>query len=85
MKRSYIYVLVIVLTITLVTADYIMGKDLQKIIPIDEQYRPIENKTPEVKLATISGVINIKNEQNSDESIIYDYVLTIEGFLIKDK
>lgn len=78
MKRSYIYVLVIVLTIALVSADYLMGKDLQKITG-DEQYKAVDSKRPEVKLATVSGIISIKNEQNSDESIIYDYKLTIEG------
>lgn len=79
MKRSYIYVIVILLTITLVTADYIIGKDLAKIIPLDDEYRSLErNPGGAVKEASAVSNILIKNEQNSDDSIIYEYRVVIK-------
>lgn len=77
MKRSYIYIIVVLLTITLVASDYIIGKDLQKIIPLDEKYRTLE-ETSTVKEATILTTITIKNEQNTDEEIEYKYSIKAE-------
>ena len=61
MKRSYIYLIVVLLTITLVSADYIIGKDLSKIMPLDEQYKSIEAVDPASKEVTATAPITIKN------------------------
>ncbi len=77
MKRSYIYIIVILLTITLVSADFIIGKDLQQIVPLDDTYHTIDDNY--VKEASVVGSITIKNEQNSDEKITYEYTIKING------
>ena len=79
MKRSYIYLIVILLTVTLVSADYIIGKDLSKIMPLDEQYRSIESIDPTTKDANAVAPITIKNEQNSDKVYIYEYTLKVDN------
>ncbi len=75
MKRTYIYLIVALLSITIASADFIIGKDLQKIVPIDEQFRAIEETIPEetIEEAKVVTSIKIKNEQNSDEVITYKY------------
>ena len=78
MKRSYIYIIVVLLTISLVTADYIIGKDLKKIIPLDETYRTIEDDDL-VKEATVPTNLTIKNEQNTDDSITYKYSIKVKN------
>ena len=76
MKRSYIYMIVVLLTITLVSSDYIISKDLQNIIPLDEKYRTIENADA-TKEANVLTTITIKNEQNTDKNIVYKYNIEI--------
>ena len=76
MKRSYIYMIVVLLTITLVSSDYIISKDLQNIIPLDEKYRTVENADA-TKEANVLTTITIKNEQNTDKNIVYKYNIEI--------
>ena len=77
MKRTYIYLIAALLSVTIASADFLIGKDLQKIVPLDEQYRAIEDNTPEetVQEAKLVTTLKIKNEQNSDEVITYKYTI----------
>ncbi len=77
MKRSYIYVIVILLTITLVSTDYYIGKDLQNVYPLDVNYNTIEDDY--VKEAGVVGTFTIVNEQNSLETLDYKYTLKVNG------
>ncbi|MBQ4031478.1 MAG: hypothetical protein II625_06960 [Bacilli bacterium] len=77
MKRSYIYLIVVLLTVSLVSADYIIGKDLKKIIPLDETYRTVADDDL-VKEAKVTGSLTIKNEQNTDENITYKYSIKVK-------
>ena len=76
MKRKYIYLIAILLTISLSYADFYIGKDLQKIIPLEEKYR-VEDGDGLVKEANALTSLTIKNEQNSDETITYKYIIKI--------
>ncbi len=76
MKRKYIYLIAILLTISLSYADFYIGKDLQKIIPLEEKYR-VEDGDGLVKEANALTSLTIKNEQNSDETITYKYTIKI--------
>lgn len=76
MKRSYIYLIVVLLTISLVSADFIISKDLKRIIPLDDNYRTIEGDS--VKEAAVYTALTIKNEQSSDEKITYEYSIKVE-------
>jgi len=77
MKRSYIYVIVVLLTITLVSADYIIGKDLQNIMPLDVTYHNLDGDY--VKEAGVVGNITITNEQNTNQELTYKYTIKING------
>ena len=81
MKRSYIYMIVVLLTITLVSSDYIISKDLQNIIPLDEKYRTVENADA-TKEANVLTTITIKNEQNTDKNIVYKYFTIMNYFCL---
>ncbi len=78
MKRSYVYLIVVLLTISLVCADFIIGKDLKKIIPLDDTYRTLEGDVPGTKEAAVYTSLTIQNEQSSDEKITYNYTIHIK-------